>query len=175
MSGHSKWSQIKHKKALTDAKKSKLFSKIVRFLTVEAKLAKGDKNAPNLRAAVEKARKANVPADNIERAIKKAGEPGAQMEAITYEAYGPAGIGLIIESLTDNRNRAVQEIKHALNENGGTLAGPGSVKWAFSKGGEGWQATTTVPASENDLNQLGSLIDSLEEIDDVQEVFTNAG
>jgi len=175
MSGHSKWSQIKRKKAAVDEKKGKVFSKLARTIEIAARKGADPKTNFTLREVIEKAKAANMPALNIERAIKKAGEPGAQMEAITYEAYGPAGIGLIIESLTDNRNRAVQEIKHALNENGGTLAGPGSVKWAFSKGGEGWQATTTVPASENDLNQLGSLIDSLEEIDDVQEVFTNAG
>ncbi len=174
MSGHNKWSQIKHKKAITDAKKGKLFSKLVRFITVETKKVNGDRGAQGLRAAIEKARKANMPSDNIERAIKKAAEPGNQMEGITYEAYGPAGVGLIVEALTDNRNRAVQEIKHVLTKNGATFSGTGSVTWAFEKKEDGWHPQTTILLSDEDLQKLDKLINDLEDIDDVQEVFTNA-
>ncbi len=178
MSGHNKWAQIKHKKAITDAKKSKIFSKLVRFIGVEARLAKSDKNSPGLRAAIEKAKKVNMPAENIERAIKKASEPGGQMDAITYEAYGPGGAGVIIETLTDSKNRTAQDIKHILSENNTALGGIGSVTWAFTKeiSPEGliWKPTTSVPLSEEDLELLDKLIDELEENDDVQDVFTNA-
>jgi YebC/PmpR family DNA-binding regulatory protein len=177
MSGHNKWSKIKNKKAVTDAQKSKIFSKLVRFIAVESKKAKGDINSPGLRTAIEKARGANVPNDNIERAVKKGvgGESG-EMEQITYEAYGPGGCALIIEALTENRNKAAQEIKHILTKNGFELAVPGSASWAFEKkmGSQEWIAKTTTPISEVDGTKLDVLIEELEENDEVQEVFTNA-
>jgi YebC/PmpR family DNA-binding regulatory protein len=177
MSGHNKWAQIKHKKAITDAKKSKIFSKLVRFISVEAKLS-GGKESPWLRAAIEKAKKVNMPAENIERAIKKASEPGAKMEQITYEAYGPGGVGIMIETLTDNKNRTAQEIKHILSKNGFTLAGIGSVAWAFKKeiSTEGlvWKPINNIPLSDSDLELLEELVDEIEENDDIQEVYTNA-
>ena len=178
MSGHNKWAQIKHKKAITDAKKSKVFSKLVRFISVEAKLAKGDVNAPGLRAAIEKAKKVNMPSENIEKAIKKASEPGTEMDTITYEAYGPGGVGIIIETLTDSRNRTAQDIKHILSENGFALAGVGSVVWSFAKEktAEGiiWKPNMPVPVSDVDLELLEKLVNDLEENDDVQDVYTNA-
>ncbi|KKS45284.1 hypothetical protein A3I25_00360 [Candidatus Nomurabacteria bacterium RIFCSPLOWO2_02_FULL_42_17] len=174
MSGHNKWSKIKRKKEAGDAKKGQVFSKLVRLITMEAKKCGGDANAPALRAAVEKARAENMPADNIERAIKKGKEPGENLEKITYEAYGPGGVGLIIEVLTDNKNRAVQEIKHLLSENGGNLSGPGSVVWAFKKENDEWVPQSTVPIPEEDGQKLSELIKKLENIDDVQEVHANA-
>src|SRR3989344_7131127 len=139
MAGHSKWVQIKRKKAVTDAKRGKLFSKLVRFISMEAKRAKGDLNSPVLRAAIEKARKANMPIDNINRAVKKASESGGEvMESITYEAYGPGGAGIIIEALTASRNKAAQEIKHILSKNGAALGAIGSVVWAFKKEKKDW-------------------------------------
>jgi len=177
MSGHNKWSQIKHKKAVTDGKKSKIFSKLVRFIAVEAKLA-GGKDSPGLRAAIEKARKVNMPNENIERALKKANEPGVVMENIMYEAYGPGGVGIIIETLTDSRNRTAQDVKHILAENGTAFAGIGSVSWAFkreiSPEGLVWTPTNTVEVSEEDLVLLEKLVEDLENNDDVQDVFTNA-
>lgn len=177
MAGHNKWAQIKHKKAITDAKKSKIFSKLVRFIAVEAKLS-GGKDSPGLRAAIEKAKKVNMPSENIERAIKKASEPGTAMENITYEAYGPGGVGVIIETLTDSKNRAAQEIKHILSENGTSLASIGSVTWAFKKEvtpeGLIWKPTSTIPLSDADLEALDKLVEDLEENDDVQDVYTNA-
>ena len=177
MSGHNKWSKIKNKKAVTDAQKSKIFGKLVRFIAVESKKAKGDVNAPGLRAAIEKAKEANVPSDNIERAIKKGtGGEGGEMEQITYEAYGPGGCALIIEALTENRNKAAQEIKHILTKNGFELAVPGSATWTFEKniGSSEWLPKNTMQISEEDGAKLEILINELEENDEVQEVFTNA-
>lgn len=175
MSGHSKWSKIKHKKAATDARKSKVFSKLVRFITVEAKKAKGDRSAPGLRLAIEKARAENMPADNIDRAVAKASSSAEELEQLTYEAYGPGGSAIIIECYTDNRNRTAQEIKHLLSKNGGSLANPGAAMWAFQKNAEGkLEPLSPIDLSDSDLESLASLIDELEEHDDVNEVYTNA-
>ena len=173
MSGHSKWAKIKHQKAATDAKKSKVFSKLVRYIAVEAKKAKGDRNAPGLRVAIDKARAANMPGENIDRAIEKAAG-GSDMERVTYEAYGPGGVALIIEGLTDSRNRTSQEIKHLLSAHGAALAAPGAALWAFAKTDEGLSPTTTVELKDEELEKLSTLVDALEEHDDVQEVYTNA-
>lgn len=177
MSGHNKWAQIKHKKAITDAKKSKIFSKLVRFISVESKLS-GGKDSPGLRASIEKAKKVNMPKDIIEKAIKKGGETGSNMETITYEAYGPGGVGLMIETLTDSRNRTAQDIKHILVKNGFSLAGIGSVAWSFVKEitpeGLTWKPTMFIGASDKELEELEKLVDELEENDDVQDVYTNA-
>ena len=138
MSGHSKWSQIKHKKAITDAKKGKIFSKMVRLISVAA-MAKGkDPEAnPTLRTLIDTARSLNMPIENIERAILKgAGEmEGAQIEEFTIEAYGPGGSALVIEGTTDNTNRSISEIKFLLSEHDGKLANPGSVLWLFERYG----------------------------------------
>lgn len=176
MSGHNKWSKIKNKKAVTDAQKSKIFGKLVRFIAVESKKVKGDINSPSLRTAIEKAKAANVPSDNIERAIKKGvGGEGGEMEQITYEAYGPGGCALIIEALTENRNKAAQEIKHILSKNGFELAVPGSAAWAFKKiSSSEWEPQNTIPLSDEDEQKLDLLIEELEENEEVQEVFCNA-
>lgn len=179
MSGHNKWSKIKNKKAVTDAQKSKVFGKLVRLIAVESKKVKGDINSPSLRTAIEKAKAANVPSDNIERAIKKGvGGEGGEVEQITYESYGPGGCALMIEALTDNRNKAAQEIKHILSKNGFELATPGSASWAFEKiqpqNGGGWNPKNMIQISEEDGQKLDTLVEELEENDEVQEVFTNA-
>ncbi len=175
MSGHNKWSKIKHKKAASDAKKSKEFSKIVRLLTVEAKAAAGNRSAPNLKAAVEKARAMNMPGDNIERAIKKGESSDASlMTSITYEAYGPGGVAIIIEALTENRNKAAAEIKHILSLHGLSLAGIGAATWAFQKEGAGWVPKTTIDVSEKDFESIAQILEELEDNDEVQEVFINA-
>jgi len=174
MSGHSKWSKIKHKKASTDARKSKVFSKLVRFITVEAKKSKGDRNSPGLRVAIEKARAENMPADNIDRAIDKASASSEELETVVYEAYGPGGVALIIEGYTDNRNRTVQEVKHILSKNGGSLATQGAAMWAFNKVDGKLVPMTQVDLSDGDLEKLAVIVDELEEHDDVSEVYTNA-
>jgi YebC/PmpR family DNA-binding regulatory protein len=138
MSGHNKWASIKHKKAATDAKRGKLFSKLSKELTVSAKTGGGDPDAnPRLRVAINKAKAVNMPADNIDRAIKKGtGElPGVSYEEISYEGYGPKGIAIIAETLTDNKNRTSAEIRNIFSKKGGNMAGTGSVNWMFAKKG----------------------------------------
>lgn len=175
MAGHNKWSKIKHKKAATDQARSKVFSKMNRLITVEAKKAGGNMDSPGLKAAVEKAKKANMPNDNIERAIKKASsDTSAQMNPVTYEAYGPGGVGIIIEGLTDNNNRTAAEIRHTLSRHGIELAAIGAASWAFEKTEDGWEPQTTVPISNEDSEKLEKIIESLEESEDVQDVYTNA-
>jgi YebC/PmpR family DNA-binding regulatory protein len=174
MSGHNKWSKIKRQKAGTDAQKSKMFSKLGRFIAVEAKKANGNLSSPGLKTAIEKAKEANMPADTIERAIKKATDNSVVMEHITYEAYGPGGTALMIEALTDNRNKAAQEIKFILSKKSIALAAPGSASWAFSRQNGEWIPNMTVPINEEDSTTLEGLIGELEENDEVQEVFTNA-
>ncbi|MBC7836996.1 YebC/PmpR family DNA-binding transcriptional regulator [Acetobacteraceae bacterium] len=174
MAGHSKWAKLKHTKGKTDAQKSKIFSKLVRFIAVEAKKSKGDRSSPGLRAAIEKAREANMPADNIDRAIEKASQSG-ELERVVFEGYGPGGVALVIEGYTDNNNRTAQDVKHILSKNGGTFATPGAASWAFTKNAEGkLEPMTTVEISEEDGNKLGELVDALEEHDDISEVYTNA-
>lgn len=174
MSGHNKWSKIKNQKAVTDGQKSKIFTKMVRLITVEAKKAQGNLSAPGLATAIAKARGENMPNDNIERAIKKASTDPGSMDAITYEAYGPGGCAIVIETLTDNRNKAAQEIKHILSLHDTELAGMGAATWAFEKTHEGWIPKTTVTLGDEDGAKLGELVDMLEENDEVQAVYTNA-
>lgn len=177
MSGHNKWSKIKGKKAVTDAVKSKMFSKMAKLISTASRQVKGDVTSPILRAAIDKAREYNMPADNIERAIKKgAGSDNFALEAITYEAYGPGGSALIIEILTDNRNKAAQEVKFILSKHGFSLAAPGSAIWAFKKemATNNWQPITTIQLSEDDEKKLEALIEELEDNDEVQDVYTNA-
>ena len=173
MAGHSKWAKLKHVKGKTDAQKSKLFSKLVRFISVEAKKSKGDRSAPGLRAAIDKARAANMPADNIDRAIDKASQSG-ELEQVVYEAYGPGGVAMVVEGYTDSRNRTAQEIKHILSQHGVQLTTPGAASWAFQKGENGLEPMTTVEISDEDGTKLSLLVDALEDHDDVSEVYTNA-
>jgi YebC/PmpR family DNA-binding regulatory protein len=174
MAGHNKFSKIKHQKAKNDAQKSKIFGKLVRFITVEAKKANGNLKSPGLALAIEKAKKENMPNDTIERAIKKATDNSAVMESITYEAYGPGGVAILIEALTDNRNKAAQEIKAILAKHDIALASPGSASWAFTKGQEGLVPSVTVPLEDSDIEKLQVVVEVLEENDEVQDVYTNA-
>ena len=175
MSGHNKWSKIKRQKGASDAAKSKIFSKMARAIATASKQVNGDATSPILRTAIDKAREYNMPADNIERAVKKgSGADAEAMENITYEAYGPGGCALVIEALTSNRNKAAQEVKFILSENGFALATQGSATWAFTKEGAEWIPKQTLPVSEDDSRALEKLIDELEDNDEVQEVYTNA-
>jgi len=138
MSGHSKWSSIKHKKALKDARRGKLFTKFIKEITVAARLGGGDINAnPRLRTAVTTARQNSMPADNIDRAIKKGtGElEGVTYEEVTYEAYGPGGVAILIQTLTDNRTRTVADLRSVLTKHGGNLASANAVAFMFQKRG----------------------------------------
>lgn len=175
MAGHNKWAQIKRQKGVNDAARSAIFSKLARRITVESKKANGDVNAFNLRAAIDAARTANMPKENIERAVQKGSSADASaLESIVYEAYGPGGAALVIDTLTDNRNRTAQEIKHLLSKNGIALASPGSALWAFEKTADSYQPKTTVKLSEADDATLMQLMEAIDTHDDVQEVYTNA-
>jgi YebC/PmpR family DNA-binding regulatory protein len=138
MSGHSKWSTIKHKKGAADAKRGKIFTKLIKEITVAARMGGGDANAnPRLRSAVLAAKNENMPKDNVERAIKKGtGDlEGVNYEELIYEGYGPGGAAVIVESLTDNKNRAVADIRHIFSKAGGNLGENGCVAWMFGKKG----------------------------------------
>ena len=138
MSGHSKWASIKHKKAEVDAKRGKIFTKLIREITVAAKIGGGDLNSnPRLRTVIQSAKAANMPADNIDRAIKKGtGElEGVTYEDVLYEGYGPQGAAMLVHCLTDNKNRTASEIRNIFSKNGGSMAGAGSVAWIFEKKG----------------------------------------
>jgi YebC/PmpR family DNA-binding regulatory protein len=138
MSGHSKWATIKHKKGATDAKRGKIFTRLIKEITIAAKSGGGDPDGnPRLRTAIVAAKAENMPADNIKRAIQRGtGElEGVSYEEITYEGYGPGGVAIIVDVLTDNKNRAVSEIRHAFSKNGGNLGTEGAVAWMFSKKG----------------------------------------
>jgi len=175
MSGHNKWSKVKNKKAVTDAKKGKIYTKMAKLIAVEVKKSGGDINSPGVKAIVARAREYDVPNDNIERALKKGSEKNAtEMEAILYEAYGPGGVAIMIEVLTDNRNKAAAEVKHILAANGSTLAAPGSASWAFEKTAEGFMPKMLTPLSPEDSEKLDILIEALEDNDEVQDLYTNA-
>jgi len=237
MSGHSKWHSIKHKKAKIDAARGKVFTKLIKELTVGARVGGGDPNMnPRLRVAVSAAKAANMPADNIDRAIKKAtGElEGVTYHELVYEGYGPGGIALMVEVATDNKNRTVADIRHSFSRYGGSLAETGSVAWMFERKGvvslpqqgkseedilgivldEGaedlssqdeyfevqapvesfepvrkallnnnlqienaslqWIAKNNISVTGEDAEKVMKLIEGLEDIDDVQNVYSNA-
>ena len=155
MSGHSKWASIKHKKAATDSKRGKLFTKVIKEITVAARNGGGNTDTnPQLRLAIQKAKQANMPANNIEGAVKKGtGElEGVTYEAITYEGYGPAGVAIYVEALTDNKNRTTSEVRNIFSKYGGNMAGSGSVAWMFEK--KGYIAISKETADEDTLMSI---------------------
>lgn len=171
MSGHSKWATIKHKKAALDAKRGKVFTKLLKEITVVARDGGGDPAAnPRLRTLVEKARRVNMPHDNLQRAIKKGtGElPGQTYEAHNYEGYGPGGIAVIVDVLTDNKNRAVADLRHVFSRHGGRLGETGSVGWMFE-----FVGAIRVPSVHLTEDQLMELLLEypVEDIMDEQDVF----
>jgi YebC/PmpR family DNA-binding regulatory protein len=175
MSGHSKWHTIKHKKGAADAKRGKIFTRIIKELTVAARNGGGDANSnPRLRTVIAEAKSVNMPADNIKRAIQRGtGElPGVSYEEITYEAYGPGGVAIMIEVLTDNKNRTVGEMRHALSKYGGNLGEANSVAWMFEKKGY-----IVVEKSKADEDKLMSAVidagaDDMRDDDDNWEIVT---
>ncbi|OGF63933.1 hypothetical protein A2661_02125 [Candidatus Giovannonibacteria bacterium RIFCSPHIGHO2_01_FULL_45_24] len=185
MSGHSKWAQIKYKKAATDAKRGKIFSKFSRLITITAKeLGPDPKTNSRLAAAIEEARKANMPSDNIDRAIKKASaKDGAEPKEVVYEAYGPGGSAIIITAVTDNPNRTTNEIKYILSEHDAKLGVKGSAVWAFDRaesptdiqaGKQAFAAKFPQSLSPEDSKKFEALLEALSDHDDVQEVYSNA-
>jgi YebC/PmpR family DNA-binding regulatory protein len=177
MAGHSKWAQIKRGKAITDAAKSRTFSRFARMITLESKKAAGNVSSPTLASTIERARAANMPKENIERAIAKGiSKDASAVEEVAYELFGPGGVAIIVSVMTDNTNRTVQELKHLLSKNGYELGTPGSAQWAFKKnpGGGFIPNEPLVDVAGEDEEKLGALLNILDEHDDVQEVFTNA-
>ncbi len=175
MSGHNKWSKIKHKKAVTDAQKSKIFSKYARLISVESKKAGGDTSSPNLKAVIENAKKENMPSGNIQRAVQKGvGDNAETLEEVVYETYGPGGVAIILEGVTDNNNRTSAEIKHLLSQHNCSLASPGSALWAFEKKDGEWEALSNMKISEPEKESLLQLMEILEDHDDIQNIYTNA-
>jgi len=176
MSGHNKWSKIKHQKAITDVRKGMVFSKIIKAITIAARKGENPEMNSDLRMAIEKAKEVNVPHDRIENAIKKStGENRTeQLEEATYEAYGPNGTPIIIEIITDNKNRTLSEIKHILTKNNGKLAESGSVKYLFNKKDKDWIPKYSINITDKKLKEkLKTLFNALKEHDDVQEIYSN--
>lgn len=175
MSGHNKWSKIKHKKAATDAVKSRLFSKHSALIAMESRQAKGDVNSPGLAAAIERAKKDSMPKENIDRAVQKgAGAGGEALQEVIFEAFGPGGVAMIITAVTDNNNRTSQEVRHTFTKAGYSLGSPGTSMWAFTKTAEGYAPQNPMELSESDGEKLAELIEALEEQADIQEIYTNA-
>lgn len=172
MSGHSKWSTIKHKKGAADAKRGKLFTKLIREVTTSARIGGGDPSGnPRLRKAIDEARAANMPGDNIDRAIKKGtGElEGVIYEEVTYEGYGPEGVAVLVETMTDNKNRTVSEIRHLFSKYNGNLGANGCVAWMFDLKG---QITISKDAVEEDKLMEAVLEAGAEDYSDDEDVWT---
>jgi YebC/PmpR family DNA-binding regulatory protein len=178
MSGHSKWSSIKHKKGAADAKRGKLFTKLARAITVAARDGGGNPDAnPALALAIQKARDSSMPKDNIQRAIDRGtgeGADAAMIESVVYEGYGPGGAAIMVEALTDNRNRTSAEVRHAFEKHGGSLGEPGSVSWQFEKRG-----VVLVDGERYDEDDLMAAIDAgaedVSQDGDLFKVLTSAG
>ncbi len=187
MSGHSKWATTKHKKAVIDAKRGKLFAKLIKNIEVAARTGGGDPDGnPTLYDAIQKARKNSVPVDNIDRAVKRgsgAEAGGADWQTIMYEGYGPSGVAVLIECLTDNRNRAASEVRTAMTRNGGSMADPGSVSYLFSRKGvvivpkndlgEDDVLTAVLDAGAEEVNDLGDSFEVVSEASDLVAVRTS--
>lgn len=174
MSGHSHWAGIKHKKEITDQKRGKVFSKLLALISAAARTEPNPDFNPRLRTAVAKAREAAVPAENIERAIKRASDSSEGLDELLFEAYGPAGVAILVEAISSSRNRTVQEIKTILRDHNGKWAEAGSVQWAFEKTSDGWVARFPQEISNEDGEKLAALVEALEDNDDVQNVYVTA-
>jgi YebC/PmpR family DNA-binding regulatory protein len=176
MSGHSKWAGIKHEKGITDKKRGVLFSKLLKSITAAAKVEPNPDFNPRLRDCIRQAKDSLVPADNIERAIKKASDGTLSTDELLFEAYGPGGSAILIEAITDNRNRTIPQIKKILDDSGGKWAESGSVLWAFGQNTNTreWVAKFPVEISREDKEKIAALVEALEEHEDVQRVATNA-
>lgn len=189
MSGHSKWSTIKHKKAAADAKRGKLFTRLAKEITIAAREGGGDPDVNNrLALAIDKAKAANMPKDNIERAVKRGtGElEGGELYEVMYEAYGPHGVGIIVEAVTDNKNRSVADVRHTLSKYGGNMAEAGSVVWQFTRKGyvvvsghfdqdELFLVAADAGADDVNFGEVAEIYASLENFQAVQTALKEAG
>ena len=175
MSGHNKWSKIKHKKGVTDAKRSKLFSKHSSLITMEVKKAGGSTDSANVIAAVDRAKADSMPKDAIERALLKGSGAGADtMIEVLFEGFGPGGVPLLIEAVTDNNNRTAPEIKHVFSKAGLELGAPGSAVWAFTKASDRYIPHNPIELDETAGESLADFVEKLEDQDDVTNIFTGA-
>jgi YebC/PmpR family DNA-binding regulatory protein len=175
MSGHNKWSKIKHKKAASDGARSKVFSKHAAMIAMESRAAGGNLASPSLAAAIDRAKKDSMPKENIDRAVAKgAGADGVKLESVTFEAYGPGGVALIIVAVTDNNNRTAPEIRHIFTKQGLQLGAPNSAAWAFIKTADGYVPQSPIELNDEDGEKLANLVEALEENEDVQDVYTTA-
>lgn len=174
MSGHNKWSKIKHKKAATDAVKSRLFSKHSRLITMESRKVQGDIHSPTLLAVIERAKKDSMPKENIDRAVAKGKDADSSLlQEVLFEGFGPGGTAILITAITDNNNRTAPEIKHIFTKAGYQLGAPGSASWAFQKTEAGYIPTTTLSLSDTEGEALATLLEAIEAQDDVQDIFTS--
>ncbi len=170
MAGHSKWAQIKHKKAITDSRKGAAWTKLANAIAVAAKHGGDPEKNFRLRLAIQKAKEANMPAANIDRSIKRGtGEGGGQIEEITYEGYGPGGVAVMVETATDNRNRTASEVRSAFTKHGGNLGAPGSVAFQFDQKGQMFVKSSDIEAAELDAIEAGA--DDVFEEDDGVRVY----
>lgn len=176
MAGHNKWSKIKRKKEVIDAKKSKLFGSLIKTIQLEMAKTGNKHDSIALKAAINRAKQANLPSQNIERAIAAAQNENQKLETICYEAYGPGGSALIIEGATNNKNRTSQAIKQTLSEGDAQLATPGTASWAFEQSlkGNGWVAKNKHFVSKTDREKLNSLVEALIALEDVERVAIDA-
>ncbi len=179
MSGSNKWSKIKREKKKKDKKRSKLFGKLVKKIQNEARRCDGDRDDPGLKQAIQEAKDADMPKDNIEDAIERAVTEAEGSKEITYEAYGPGGSQIVIEAETDNRNKSASEVRYILSEHGFDLAKPGAVVWAFEQnrdneeGYRQWEANSKMELSGDEKEKLNQIITDLKENQEVRAVFTN--
>lgn len=175
MSGHNKWSKIKHKKAATDAARSKIFSKHSALIAMESRNTNGDVNSPGLAAAIERAKKDSMPKDNIERAVAKgSGSGGAALEEVMFEGYGPGGVAMLIQAVTDNNNRTSAEVRSTFSKSGLEMGTPGSAAWAFEKKDGDFVPTTPMELDDATGEKLAEFIEKLEDLEDVTNVYTTA-
>lgn len=165
MSGHSKWSQIKHKKALTDKKKSQLFSKLSKLISIAARKGTNPETNLDLRSIIDKAKSMNMPNDNIQRAVNRLADKSSQLEELTIDGIGPGGVALEIKAITDNRNRTIAEVKKILNEHNSKMVPPGSISWMFN------QPPSQI--NEEISKDLDILFEALDDNDDVDDIKTN--
>ncbi|MBI2013450.1 MAG: YebC/PmpR family DNA-binding transcriptional regulator [Candidatus Colwellbacteria bacterium] len=172
MAGHSKWHQIKHKKGKEDAARARVFSKLANAISAAAKSEPNPDFNPTLRSAIERAKKESMPAENIERAIKRATEAG-NLEEIFIESYGPEGAAIIIEGLTQNKPRSINEIKILMGEHDIKLAAPGSVKWSFAKTEDGFTPNFKTDISQDAKDKITKFIEAAEEREDINSVYAN--
>lgn len=173
MSGHSKWKQIKNKKAAADVKRGELFSKLLKNISIAVRLGANPEVNPVLRAAIEKAKEANVPKENIERALARGDRSQGDLSSYVFEVYGPGGTALLMDVITDNKNRTMMELRKILESHGARLAEPGSARWAFTEK-EGWfEVKVGQPVAYGDQEKIKALKEALEAHDDIERVISN--